>query len=88
MDEAFTYDKIQPKMKTENKLFFKTALISGLLYATLMAGFEYYLGEGFNIMKFVFHALFFGTSMGLLSRYNYKRGLKKTNKDTNTAAKN
>ena len=67
-------------MKAENKLFIKTAVLSGLLYAVLMAGFEYSVGEGFKIMKFVFHAVFFGSSMGLLSRYNYKKEQRKAAK--------
>ncbi|WP_432671359.1 hypothetical protein [Flavobacterium sp. SM2513] len=68
-------------MKAENKVFVKSAVMTGLLYAAIMAGFEYSQGEDFKIMKFAFLALFFGLSMGLLSRYNYKKGLRKADKD-------
>lgn len=70
-------------MKPENKLFIKSSLMSGLIYAGLMAGFDYSTGEEFKIMKFLFHFIFFGLSMGLLSRYNYKKGLKKEDSGNN-----
>lgn len=60
-------------MKTENKIFLKSFLLSGLIYAGLMAGFEYSQGESFSIYKFLWHFFFFGFFMGLLSRYNYKK---------------
>ena len=44
-------------MKPENKVFIKSGLLSGLIYAILMAGFNYYDGEPFKIFKFLF--LFF-----------------------------
>lgn len=70
-------------MKPENKIFIQSTLLSGLIYAILMAGFNYNDGEEFKIMKFLFHFIFFGLSMGLLSRYNYKKGLKNADSDNN-----
>lgn len=70
-------------MKTENKIFLVSSLVSGLIYALLMALFDYSTGEEFKLMKFLFHFTFFGLSMGLLSRYNYKKRVKKEKKDTN-----
>lgn len=64
-------------MKPENKVFVKSGLLSGFIYALLMAGFNYSSGEPFSIFKFLFHFFFFGLSMGLLARYNHKRNTKK-----------
>ncbi|HLF53197.1 hypothetical protein [Flavobacterium sp.] len=69
-------------MKTENKIFIKSFLISGLVYAGLMAGFDYSDGQSFRIFKFLLHFFFFGLSMGLLSRYNYKKQMKKEMRKT------
>jgi L-asparagine transporter-like permease len=73
-------------MKTENKIFIKSFLISGLLYALLMAGLNYFDGESFRIFKFLFkflfHFFFFGLFMGLLARYSYRKQLKKEINET------
>ena len=71
-------------MKAENKLFIKSSLINGFLFAALMAGFDFSDGEKFQIMKFIFHFTFFGLSMGFLARYNYKKGIKKTDNENAT----
>jgi hypothetical protein len=64
-------------MKAENKVFIKTFLLTGIVYATLNAGFNYADGEGFKIYKFLFHFFFFGLFMGLLARYSHKKQQKK-----------
>jgi len=69
-------------MKTENKIFIKSFLLSGLVYALLMAGLNYFDGESFRIFKFLFHFFFFGLFMGLLARYSYKKQLKKEINET------
>ncbi len=68
-------------MKPENKLFISSSLVSGFIYALLMFLFDYSTGEEFKLMKFLFHFTFFGLSMGLLSRYNYKKRTKKENRE-------
>jgi hypothetical protein len=64
-------------MKVENKIFIKSFLLSGLVYTTLMAGFDYYDEQNFSVLKFIFHFLFFGLFMGLMTRYNHRKLLKK-----------
>jgi len=64
-------------MKAENKIFIKSFLLSGLVYTTLMAGFDYSDGQDFEIFKLIFHFLFFGLFMGLMSRYSHRKLLKK-----------
>lgn len=64
-------------MKAENKAFLKTFLVAGIVYASLMVGFDYADGEGFKIYKFLFHFFFFGLFMGFLARYSHKKQLKK-----------
>ena len=67
-------------MKTENKIFIKVALIAGLIYAGIMAGFDYATGENFSLLKSLFHFTFFGLIMGLLARYNNKKQMGKNNR--------
>ena len=47
-------------MKAENKFFVKEVFFSGIIFASLMAGFDYSDGKEFVITKFIFHLLFFG----------------------------
>lgn len=68
-------------MKPENKLFLKTAILNGIPFAILMAGFQYWDEGTFNIYKFLFHFLGFGICMGLMARYNYKKLQKKEKKE-------
>jgi len=68
-------------MKAENKLFIRSTLINGFIFAALMAGFDFSTGEEFEIKKYIFHFTFFGLSMGFLARYNYKKGIKKTDNE-------
>jgi preprotein translocase subunit SecG len=64
-------------MSAENKVFIKSFLLSGLVYAGLMAGFDYSEGQEFSIWRFILGFLFFGIFMGLVSRYKHKKQLKK-----------
>ncbi|SEA42394.1 hypothetical protein SAMN05443667_104163 [Flavobacterium gillisiae] len=69
-------------MKAENKIFIKSFLLSGLVYTTLMAGFDYSDGQDFEILKLLFHFLFFGLFMGLLARYSHRKQIKKEMNET------
>ena len=69
-------------MTTQTKAIIKSGLISGIVYAGLMAGFDYYDGQDFRIWKFIFHASFFGIFMGFMSRYNLRKQAKKENNKT------
>jgi hypothetical protein len=64
-------------MKVENKIFIKSFLLSGLVYTTFMAGFDYYDKQNFSLVKFIFHFLFFGLFIGLMTRYSHLKLLKK-----------
>ena len=60
-------------MNTQAKSIIKSGLFSGIVYAGLMAGFDYSDGQDFKIWKFIFHASFFGIFMALRTRYNLKK---------------
>jgi hypothetical protein len=64
-------------MKAENKAFIKTFLIAGIVYASIMAGFDYADGQEFKLYKFVFSFLFFGLFMSYIFRNGHKKQLKK-----------
>ena len=68
-------------MKAENKFFVKEIFFSGIIFASLMAGFDYSDGKEFVITKFIFHLLFFGLFMGLFFRYQYKKSMSKVNEE-------
>ena len=67
-------------MKTQTSAIIKSGLFSGIVYAGLMAGFDYYDAQDFKIWKFLFHASFFGIFTALMTRYNLKSQAKKENK--------
>ena len=60
-------------MNTQIKTIIKSGLISGIIYAGLMAGFDYSDGQDFSMWRFIFNALIFGIFMGLMTRYNLKK---------------
>jgi heme/copper-type cytochrome/quinol oxidase subunit 3 len=63
-------------MKPLPKLLLKTFLIAGLIYASLMAGYDYSIGNEFRLVRFLINTLFFGLVMLFLQRYNYKKNQK------------
>ena len=56
-----------------------SGLFSGLTYAVIMMGFDYYDGKELSILKFIVHALIFGGLMALATRYNLKKKQKQDN---------
>ena len=50
--------------------------VSGLVYAVIMAGFEYKETSGFDLGQFLIHWLVFGALMGILNYFTMKRNLK------------
>lgn len=60
-------------MSSLNKIFLKSSLISGLIFATLMAGFDYKEGLEFNTQKFFFRFIFFGLLMGSINWHYSKK---------------
>jgi hypothetical protein len=67
-------------MKIRTKKMILGGLTAGLVYAGLMAGFDYSDGQEFRIWRFLFNALFLGTFMGFITRDNVKKQSKKENK--------
>ncbi len=59
------------------KLPLKKRIISGiaigLLYASLMAGYDYVTEDSFSLVKFIFNSLFFGLVMSYAFRYKVSR---------------
>ncbi len=70
------YEQNTTNMKTQIKAIIRTGLISGIVYAGIMAAFDYYDGQDFRIWTFVFNTIFFGTLMGLMKRNNLKNKTK------------
>jgi uncharacterized membrane protein YadS len=67
-------------MNKQAKAIIKSGLFSGIVFAGLMAGFDYFEGQDFRIWKFIFHASFFGIFIGLMIRYYLKKQAEKKNK--------
>ncbi|WP_412983918.1 hypothetical protein [Pontimicrobium sp. IMCC45349] len=64
-------------MNTQTKSIIKGGFFGAIVYAGIMAGFDYFDGEGFRIWRFIFNALFFGIFISLMIRYNLKQQEKK-----------
>ncbi|MEP7197621.1 MAG: 2TM domain-containing protein [Saprospiraceae bacterium] len=62
----------------------KTFLSSGLIYATIMVGFNYLDGNGFSWWRFILLGSGFGLFMSLISMYTYKKQNKKIESDKDT----
>ena len=75
-------------MKPENKIFIKTFLITWLVYAGLMAGYNYSVGKAFSPFRFIFYFLTFGLIMGLINRYYHKKQIKREENLTETEKTN
>lgn len=53
-----------------------TGLLSGIAFASLMAGYDYFTDTPFSILKFLFHFMFFGLFMGIAVKYSAKKSNK------------
>jgi hypothetical protein len=60
-------------MNVQTITMIKSGLISGIVFAALMAGFDYSNGQDFRIWRFLYNTLFFGIFMAFLTRYNLKK---------------
>lgn len=56
-----------------NKKILLKSLVSGMVYAAIMAAWDYYDGEAFNLWKFIFCFTFFGGVMGLSDLYQSRK---------------
>jgi len=59
----------------------KKSIIYGLVFAGLMAGFDYSDGQDFKIWIFIVNSLFFGIYMGLMKFYFLKKQAKWKNEN-------
>ena len=64
-------------MTTQAKTILNSALISGSVYAILIAGFDYYDEQAFSLGKFLFNLFFFGAFMGFFTGYQLRKQAKK-----------
>lgn len=60
-------------MKETTKLKIRTGVLSGLLFAVIIAGFNFYDEDKFSVLKFIFHAVIFGFFIGLMARGKSKK---------------
>lgn len=61
-------------MNNKRQLIIRS-LIGGVVYASLMAGWDYHNNLPFNLWKFLFYLLFFGASLGF---FEYRQSKRKT----------
>ena len=55
-------------------------IISGLVYALIMAGFNYYEDKSFNLKIFILNFVVFGLFMGFYTTYRLRKQAKNKNK--------
>ena len=70
-------------MKTQTKSIIKGGLFGGIVYALVMLGFDFTIGENFNVWKFIFNLSSFGILMGFMTYYNLKKQLEKNKSNKN-----
>ncbi|MFK7782347.1 hypothetical protein [Psychroserpens sp.] len=58
-------EKLSPKSQLT------IGVLSGLFFALIMAGFDYFNNEVFSFYKFLFYVICFGFMMALSFRYKY-----------------
>lgn len=63
-------------MKKQNRTVFLSGFLAGLVYAVIMALFDYIDEGSFSLWKFLFHFLFFGVFFSLLTRRNMRNSSK------------
>lgn len=63
-----------------------SGIFSGLTYALIMMGFDYYDNKELSLSKFILHAVVFGGIMAVSTMYSIRKKEKnKDNNDTNDA---
>lgn len=69
------------KLSNKTKRIIKNGLISGfttgIVYASLMAAYEWFDSEVFKIEKFLFNFLFFSAVMGVVFGYSTKKQIER-----------
>ncbi|MCH2194316.1 hypothetical protein [Kordia sp.] len=67
-------------MNLQTKQLLLYGVISGIIFAVMMAGFDYFNGEEFSGLKFIIHASLFGFFMAITDKYilnKKKKGVEK-----------
>tara|TARA_B110000238_G_C15886305_1_gene335733 strand:+ start:423 stop:626 length:204 start_codon:yes stop_codon:yes gene_type:complete len=67
-------------MNKQTKSIIIGGLFGGIVYAGIMAEFDYSDGQGFRIWKFLWSFFFFGGFMSFLTHYNLKKQSKNEKK--------
>lgn len=65
-------------MKPQIKSIITASLVSGIVYASIMAGFDYAQNQNFRVWMFAWNFIFFGTVMGFLVKHKHKKSPKKS----------
>ncbi len=60
-------------MKKQTKYIVINNVLIGIIYALIMAGFDFANNKDFNIVKFIFNLSFFSIAMGLKDYYTVKK---------------
>lgn len=60
-------------MKTQLKSILIGSIAGAIIYAVLMAVFDYYDGQDFRIWRFIFNMVFVGTFTGISIGYSLKK---------------
>ena len=60
-------------MKPLFKFYLKAFLLKGIPFGLIMTAFDYLDGEGFNLWKLLFHALFFGIALVTVHKNKLKK---------------
>ncbi len=60
-------------MKKHTKQIIKKFFLAGLIYASFMAGYDYFNKEAFNIMYFIINAFFFGSVIATVEYFKLKK---------------
>lgn len=66
-------------MNNQTKSIIIGGLVGGIVYASIMAGFDFADGQDFRVWRLIINFLFFGSFMGLMTRYNLKKNEKRKN---------
>ena len=56
-----------------NKVFIRSGIISGLVFALIMAGFDYFKDQPFSVLRFAMHSVFFGLFNGYMAYRKFKK---------------
>jgi hypothetical protein len=64
----------------KNKTFLKLGLISGIVFALVMIGLDYFMDRPFSLLKFILHFVLFGAFNAYMAYWRVKKENAKRNK--------